>query len=542
MRGSVDNFVSQITEDYWAETDNPPRAWAVQPGDALSVDLSALDPVGRQLAIWGLDAWTAVTGIRFVERANAQITFTDTEAGAYARTWFRTDGVIEKARVNIHTSWLDPVAELGSSAAETYLHEIGHVLGLAHAGPYDGVLDPDTRIWNNDTTLMTVMSYFGPTYDPLSPVGRAYAVTPMLADVAAVRALYGSGSVAAGNTVWGALGAADGPLGLAFDTAAGAGATPLDRPGFLFTIVDDGGIDLIDAHGLGTVSIDLRPGALSTFEGGAGGFYISEDSWIEDATGGGGADWLAGNDGANILRGGAGGDVLAGRSGDDRLHGEAQDDRLYGGGGRDVLDGGWGRDLLAGGTGNDLLTGGAGGDRLLGNAHGDRLYGGAADDFLDGGWGRDFLAGGTENDVLAGGQSDDRLYGNGGADKLYGGHGNDRLDGGWDADVLAGGDGDDVLAGNRGDDRLDGGAGDDVIWGGAGADLFVFHQVTAGEVDRVCDFEDGIDHIRLTGAADFGTLSVTATAQGVEVGHFGHTLELAGLDIGLIDADDFIFG
>ena len=149
------------------------RAWDLEPGGTLTVNLGGLAAAERQLAEWALGAWTAASGIRFVQKAGgAQITFTDAEEGAVTRTWYYQDGTLDEAQVNIPRSWTDGAPALGGHAYETYLHEIGHALGLAHSGPYDGAFDPDSRLWDNDTTLMTVMSYFGPDYDPLSPVGR----------------------------------------------------------------------------------------------------------------------------------------------------------------------------------------------------------------------------------------------------------------------------------------------------------------------------------------------------------------------------------
>ncbi len=558
MRGSVSDFSDQLTRDYWQGST---RSWDVAPGETLVYDVAGLDAAGRQLAAWALEAWSEVTDIRFVRRdGDAQITFVDHLSGAYTSTRFTTDGTLIDATVNIAASWVGGEARLGSSAYETYLHEIGHALGLAHAGPYDGTLDPDARLWDNDTTLMSVMSYFDPGYDPAAALGRLYAVTPMQADVAAVQDLYGAAAVRPGDTVWGPGGDLDGPLRLALDAAAGTGSAPLTDRGFMFTLVDTGGTDMIDARGLGTVGIDLRPGTLSTIEGGASGFVIAEGSWIENAAAGDGADTLAGNGLDNTLRGRGGHDTLEGRAGDDTLYGGGQGDVLRGNGGADALDGGAGWDWLYGGDGADVLIGRGGNDMLYGGGQDDTMWGNGGDDTLDGGsrgdvlWGNggdDLLDGGSGWDRLLGGPGHDTLLGRGGDDVLDGGdhgdvlgghYGNDTLSGGAGWDRLYGGAGDDALRGGAGDDILEGGAGDDVMWGGAGADLFVFRAVTAGETDRVCDFRDGVDGIRLTEVQDFAALTIEAVTDGIEIRHEGHVLALEGVALGLIDADDFAFG
>ncbi|NBZ87959.1 CAP domain-containing protein [Stagnihabitans tardus] len=116
------------------------------------------------------------------------------------------------------------------------------------------------------------------------------------------------------------------------------------------------------------------------------------------------------------------------------------------------------------------------------------------------------------------------LSGNAGANALSGGEGNDTLTGGAGADSLTGGGGDDLLTG---------GAGKDDYTGGAGADTFV---LTSG-VDRVSDFDLGLDHIQLNDALWTGTLTaaeVVSTFGRIGTGEvvldFGATeIHLAGL-------------
>ena len=87
---------------------------------------------------------------------------------------------------------------------------------------------------------------------------------------------------------------------------------------------------------------------------------------IENLTGSGHDDILAGDSRANTIMGGAG------------------DDKLYGGpgGGADMLYGGGGDDHLFGGLGDDTLDGGKGDDTLHGGANNDTYYGGYGSDFI----------------------------------------------------------------------------------------------------------------------------------------------------------------
>ncbi|PJG48648.1 hypothetical protein CAF53_10685 [Sphingobium sp. LB126] len=81
--------------------------------------------------------------------------------------------------------------------------------------------------------------------------------------------------------------------------------------------------------------------------------------------------------------------------------------------------------------------------------------------------------------VLTGNSYANTLTGQAGNDKLYGMGGND------------------TLSGNAGTDRLDGGKGNDVLIGGSGADSFVFNASGSKNVDKIMDFEHGIDKIAL---------------------------------------------
>jgi Ca2+-binding RTX toxin-like protein len=89
-----------------------------------------------------------------------------------------------------------------------------------------------------------------------------------------------------------------------------------------------------------------------------------------------------------------------------------------------------------------------------------------------------------------------------------GGHGdppagNQTLTGTDGRDRLRGGDGDDSLTGGGGNDRLDGGDGADTLSGGDGADTFKVGEAgdTLAALDRIIDFEPGLDHVSFD--ADF---------------------------------------
>lgn len=112
----------------------------------------------------------------------------------------------------------------------------------------------------------------------------------------------------------------------------------------------------------------------------------------------------------------------------------------------------------------------------------------------------DNLRGFGGNDRMMGNGGRDILAGDGGRDRLFGGGDDDRLSGGKGSDVLNGGAQFDILFGGAGNDVLNGGLDTDTLVGGRGADTFVFGR--DGHVDRVRDFEAGIDTLWVKGTSD----------------------------------------
>lgn len=112
--------------------------------------------------------------------------------------------------------------------------------------------------------------------------------------------------------------------------------------------------------------------------------------------------------------------------------------------------------------------------------------------------------------ILPGPHQDGLEHGTTKADLWIGTNFADRYDGGQGSDTIHGGNGSDVLEGSSGKDFIYGGNGDDIMRGGSGADTFIF--LTAGEasgapglVDRITDFQTGVDKIDLSAFMDGGT-------------------------------------
>jgi len=256
----------------------------------------------------------------------------------------------------------DADVNAGTYGLLTYIHEIGHALGLSHPGSYNA--DPNyTPTFNNDaeyyqdTHQWTVMSYFdaaenGSGVDHFGSDGIwKYPSTPMLHDVAAIQAIYGADlTTRLGDTVYGFNFTADKSVfnfNINFDP--------------IICIWDAGGSDTLDVSGYSTIqTISLVPGSYSNIGYMTQNVAIAFGCWIENAFGGSGADTVLGNELANYLCGNGGNDILHGGAGVDSLSGGDNFDVLYGGGDGDFLAGEGGDDELIGGEGGDTYSVGLG--------------------------------------------------------------------------------------------------------------------------------------------------------------------------------------
>ena len=133
----------------------------------------------------------------------------------------------------------------------------------------------------------------------------------------------------------------------------------------------------------------------------------------------------------------------------------------------------------------------------------------------------------------------DSLTGGAGADRLYGLGGNDHLIGAASHDRLSGGAGRDQLSGGSGADTVDGGTGRDTLWGGSGADVFIFEQ--GDGLDSLRDFQNGVDHIQVSGAGSMAALSFIAGIGGTWLDYGNGAVFVRGMSQGQFDASDFIF-
>jgi len=534
-------------------------------GTNITYNIDGLTAAGQQLALSALQAWQDVCDVTFVRTsAAAELSFDDTYGGAFTGwTFGGSDGTyIVGSYINVGTSWLDSYGSgFDSYSYLTYIHEIGHALGLGHAGPYNGGGTYNANaIYANDTWQYSVMSYW--QQSNFGGASTRYVMTPEIADILAVQIQYGAAtSTRTGNTVYGFNATAGG----IFNFAAYASAPAL-------TIYDNGGNDTVDCSGYtANQVIDLRAGSYSSVGGLVNNIGIALNAVIENAVGGSGSDvitasgadggWMCGLDGDDTIIAYGGNMQLAyGDGGQDQLFFIGNQNQLFGGAGTDWLGVSGDNNTLIGADGDEWMgasgigntvVGGEGHDSLFAYGTGNGLHGEAGNDWLGvsgngntlaGGAGFDWIGASGTGNTLTGGEDGDTLI-SFGSNSLDGGNGDDWVGCSGNGNTLKGGAGDDYLAASGDDNLLDGGQGDDILLVAAHSDdRFVFHFGYGHDTVQGFSTAAG-DVVDMEGfGLSFAALQSTMSQVGNDVVialDTGHSLTLRNVQLGTLSAGDF---
>ncbi|MER1877364.1 M10 family metallopeptidase C-terminal domain-containing protein [Proteus mirabilis] len=281
--------------------------------------------------------------------------------------------------------------ELGSYKYFSFIHELGHALGLMHIDAY---------LKNIKNAVITTYKYtvMGAEFADIKDADFAglYPMTFMLVDILLLQYLYGPNmTTRLENNTYG------------FHSNTGRAAYSLKsiEDKLVSCIWDSGGIDTLD-FSLYTVNqvINLNEGCFSDIGGLRSNISIAYNTIIENAIGGKGDDTLIGNPFDNNLIGGDGNDLFYGGDGNDLF---------YGGSGNDVIYGELGNDVLYGGDGDDMLIDYYGANMLNGGKGNDRICVASMDRGLPG------------RNIIQGGEGDDEIYLGTGTHHVTGGQGND---------------------------------------------------------------------------------------------------------------------
>jgi Ca2+-binding RTX toxin-like protein len=464
MSSGFNNGVLYYNVTGW--TGNLPTFYGNE-ADSNGISAARADMVRAAFAVY-----SAVLGIQFIETTSTathvDFFFKDSASGvAYEaeQLYSGSGGRMDYAIINVSAGWSGGSSNIGGTNGytfQTFLHEIGHALGLGHQGLYNaGSGSPtyaNSAIWANDSWTQTMMSYWDQGENTeYSTDSYAQLVSPMAVDWIALNTLYagqgyGTSNAFTGNTIWG--------VGTNITTAGYNGLATYAATN-AFTIVDGGGIDTIDfSNYSANQTINLTPSSasstratLSSVGGLVNNMTLAVGTVIENATTGGGNDTIYGNSTGNVLTGNAGSDYLTGYGGNDTLYAGSGTDTMYGGDGNDYL--------FAGG----LFT------------SGDFAYGGAGNDYIQSGLGTETMDGGADIDIIDHRQfSGDYVFNMVTGLTNFGGESFTNFESAWMGDgndSVTGTTGDNTIYGGGGNDTINDGAGGDLVYGGEGDDLFL---------------------------------------------------------------------
>ena len=438
-------------------------------------------------------------------------------------------GTLLKTSVDIDTS-VRGFGPIGGSLSAysgypwmTIEHELGHAIGLGHAGPYNdtgsnGAVDDTASLGPYDNRDWSIMSYHDQNNS------AAYPIAPMILDITAVQRIYGlpnDSPLSGGGQVFGFH------SNIAGDTAGFFDFSVDTQP--MLAIWDGGAHNTLDLSGFSQASsVSLVDGSLNSVGGLSNNLGIAFGTRIETVIGGSGNDTLSGNTLDDVIMGGSGADRLTGGSGNDHIYGNMASTVQGSADGGDNISTGGGNDYVNGNAGDDIIRADSGDSRLFGGQGNDSIVAGSGSNHINGNSGNDTITAGSGNDVIFGGQGDDHI----------------QL-----------GSGNTVVSGDLGNDHIVFGTGYVLATGGSGNDIFNLAGAAidrggalAGYVDEITDFQIGSDRIyspwsdetvlHAPGDAVYSSLQDARSEAQTLLGAGSGSHELAAMQVG---SDTYLF-
>jgi Ca2+-binding RTX toxin-like protein len=377
--GTIQELADYQKSGFWGDFSGSTSRWfdmAANGGvlqynvTGFAEDTNGLRADRQEMAREAFKVFGELLGIDFQETTSTgpdvDFLFKDTDAGrAYCATSLDSGkgGSINVNTINVAANWQGGESGFDSYTFQTFLHEIGHGLGLGHQGDYN-VGGTITQTWDNDSWQLAMMSYFSQNSSSTHD-SYAFLLGPMAVDLLALDDLYGDQGFGVDNaftsdTVWG------------FNTNITDGAYSRIAEfadDMAFCIVDGGGYDTLDFSGfsvgqkidLTVVKASSTVASFSNIGGHLGNMSLAVGTQIEKAIGGSGNDTIIGNGIDNVLQGGQGDDIRRGKGGSDTLIGGLGFDTLIGGGAPDIFEFNFKKDSLYGSGHIDELRAGDGG-------------------------------------------------------------------------------------------------------------------------------------------------------------------------------------
>ena len=283
----------------------------------------AISPDLRNVVRSAFSLWAAVTGLTFIESADAasnnirigQGVIDGTGSIIGEASCWSTGATFVKAAISLDSDAFTSPQTFYSVA----LHEIGHSIGLDHSTSPTDAMYP----------YLSVQNAGGLSID----------------DMAGARVLYATGITLQGTAI--------------NDLLTGGSGDDL--------IYGKEGADTVNAGNGNNIVVggqDSNDGS-DVITAGTGNDLIYGNGGNDNISSSGGNDIAVGGFGADIVSLGAGNDIVYGNQSNDVIDVGDGSNLAFGGQGDDMIRAGAGIDVIWGNEGNDLLTGGGGADRFV---------------------------------------------------------------------------------------------------------------------------------------------------------------------------------